>query len=58
MEIQVKVNENEIEIDNGAQYITLTMEDFKKVQAAVNEKKYADKTEENLKKNWNFLGGL
>jgi hypothetical protein len=58
VEIDVKINDDEIVIDNGVQYITLTMDDFKKVQQAVDEKRHADRTEENLKKNWNFLGGL
>lgn len=58
MELQIKVTENGVELDNGSQYIQLDMKQAKKVIEVIRKKLHSDKTEANLKKNWNFLGGL
>ena len=58
MELQINITEEGIELDNGSQYMIISIEDLKKIQQKLNEKTHADRVEENLKKDWNFLGGL
>ena len=64
MEVDIKYDKKAkvVELDNGHQYITIQVEDLKQVKDALdnilrNEVK-RDHIEENLKKDWNFLGGL
>lgn len=60
MEIQIDLNKNNetIELDNGHQYISLSIKDAQKLQSRLNEILHDLKLDKNLEKDWNYLGGL
>jgi len=57
MTFEVTRKDNSIELDNGVQYISLSIEDAEKLIAQI-KSKLVTPVEENLKKDWNYLGGL
>lgn len=58
MDLQVKLFNELITLDNGVQYMELTPEEARIVIRKIEDILYAQQVEENLEKDWNYLGGL
>lgn len=58
MELQVILNGDTIELDNGHQYMTILVDDAKDLIVALQDKVYTKNTERNLEKDYNYTGGL
>lgn len=58
MELEIKMTEDGIELDNGSQFMKLSFEELKKIMNLYTDKVHSDRVVENLKKRWDFLGGL
>ena len=56
--IQVNLENDSIELDDGRQYMSIPLEDARKLIKKMEEKIQVAITEKNLKKDWNYLGGL
>jgi hypothetical protein len=58
MDLQVTLNNETIELDNGHQYLTITVEEAQKLVCDLQEKIYIKNCEKNQEIDSNFNGGL
>lgn len=58
MDFEITLTEETVEIDNGYQYLSVSLEDLPSLINKLQDKLTIKRNEENLQKNWNFLGGL